>query len=257
MNPDLARLIELERVDREIARLTEEIVMLPQRVAAIEGRLAEVKSRAAALPADIKAQEALRRRLEGEAQGLRQKISKYREQSLEVKTNEQYKALLHEIEFAEKEIRSVEDKILEAMLQAESGEKELRVAKEELKAKTVVVEKETNAARARTAEDQEQMAQWQARRNALRGSLDSAVLLHYDRVLKLRKSAVAEIRDQKCSACHVVLRPQKYNEVRSNQQVLTCDSCGRILFFNEGGAVEAEVTPPHGMAAAPGLGVKS
>jgi len=232
MNPDLAKLIELQQMDREIARLNQEISALPRRVTAIEGKLAEARARAEKLQADLKSQEALRRKLELETQDLRHKISKYRDQSLEVKTNDQYRALMQEIEFAEKEIRSCEDRMLEAMLEIDSAEKELKSVQAELKAQAAVVEREKNDARARTAEDEQQLAEWQTRRDALRAGIDSGALLHYDRLLKLRKFAIAEVRDQKCSACNVVLRPQKYNEARTNQQILTCDSCGRILLYD-------------------------
>ncbi len=76
-----------------------------------------------------------------------QKISKYRDQSLEVKTNEQYKALMHEIQFAEQDIRTNEDKILELMVNAEAREKHVKAAEAELKAETAEIEKEKVQAR--------------------------------------------------------------------------------------------------------------
>ena len=68
----------------------------------------------------IKADEAAKRKHEGTISEVRGKISKYRDQSLDVKTNDQYKALLHEIQFAEKEIAGTEDKILELMVNADA-----------------------------------------------------------------------------------------------------------------------------------------
>ena len=61
--------------------------------------------------------------------------------------------------------------------------------------------------------------------------LNADLLRHYDRVLKFRKSALAEARDHKCSVCQVMLRPQTYNDVRTNEQIIMCDSCQRILYF--------------------------
>ena len=66
----------------------------------------------------------------------------------------------------------------------------------------------------------------------MRAAIDPDALRHYDRVLKLRGSALAEAVDHKCSACQVMLRPQTYNEVRTGTQVVICDSCQRILYFN-------------------------
>ena len=57
-------------------------------------------------------------------------------------------------------------------------------------------------------------------------------LRHYDRVLKLRDSALAPVyEDQMCSACSVRLRPQVFQEVMSNEQFMTCDYCKRILYY--------------------------
>ena len=231
MNPDLEKLIELQRADAEIQRLETEIATLPRRVAEIESKLADARTVVEKAKAAVKANEAGRRKLEGEIQAQQQKISKYRDQSLEVKTNEQYKALLQEISFVEAEIRSCEDKILEFMVDSEAQEKAIRGAEAELKARSAEVEKEQAQARARTAEDQQQLAEWSAKRKGLRAGIGDSALSHYDRVLKLRHTAIAEAREQQCSACHVLLRPQKYVEVCSNEQVLTCDSCGRILFY--------------------------
>ncbi len=57
-------------------------------------------------------------------------------------------------------------------------------------------------------------------------------MAHYDRVMRQRKSALAEARDQKCMACFVMVRPQIWQEIRTNEQIITCNSCGRILYFD-------------------------
>src|SRR5215471_11337505 len=128
MNADLANLIELEKVDREIARLNDEVATLPKRVAAIEEKLAEDKAAVEKAKTAIKTNEAGRRKLEADIQGFQQKIVKYREQSSSVKTNDEYRALMHEVEFTEKQISGSEDKILELMIALEAEEKALKTA---------------------------------------------------------------------------------------------------------------------------------
>src|SRR4029079_11872813 len=88
----------------------------------------------------VKADEGARRKYESAIQDLQGKISKYRDQSLAVKTNDQYKALLHEIQFAEQDIRSNEDKILELMVNSEAREKDVKAAEAEMKAETAEIE---------------------------------------------------------------------------------------------------------------------
>src|SRR5512135_2214614 len=108
MNPELEQLIGLQEADAVIGRLNEEIAALPRRVAAIEAKLAGTRTRLDGVRAALKNGETNRRKHESQIADLRQKISKYRDQSLEVKTNEQYRALMHEIEFAQKDITALE-----------------------------------------------------------------------------------------------------------------------------------------------------
>jgi uncharacterized protein len=247
MLPDIENLLHLQEADREIRRLNEEIAALPKRVAVIEAKLADTKAELEKAKAAIKADEAARRKYETAIQDLQGKISKYRDQSLEVKTNEQYRALLHEIQFAEQEIRSNEDKVLELMVNAEAREKQVKAAEAELKAETAEIEKEKADARQRTAEDETQLTEWNAKRDKLRGGVSPDLLRQYERVSKFRGTGIAEVRDQKCMGCQVMLRPQTYNEVRSGDRIVYCDSCQRVLYFNPANEVAAERTsqPPR------------
>lgn len=232
MHADLEQLIALEKAEKEIARLSEEIAALPKRVTEIEAQLNDSKKRAEEARQALKAQEMKKRSLESDIQSLQQKVSKFRDQSLEVKTNEQYKALMHEIEFAQKQIREHEDTILEGMESAEHLEKSLKTAEAELKGEAIEIEKESAHARSLTAEDEKQLAQWSLRRKELRSGISSPHLLQYDHIFKLRKNAIVEAIGQKCSACFVLLRPQKWNEVKTNAEIQFCDSCGRILYYD-------------------------
>jgi len=232
MLPDIENLLKLQDADKEIRRLRDEVAELPKRVAAIEQKLAGTKAQLEKAQTAVKADEASRRKFDANITELRGKISKYRDQSLDVKTNEQYKALLHEIQFAEKEIAANEDKILELMVNADARDKEVKAAQAELKEETAEIEREKEQARQRTAEDEKLLTEWRGKRDQLRSLIREDLLRHYERVSKFRGSGIAEVRDQKCMACRVMLRPQTYNEVRSGQQAIVCDSCQRILYFN-------------------------
>src|SRR5262249_1416812 len=150
MSPETEHLISLQTTDREIQRLKAEIAELPKRVTTIEQKLAGTKAALEKVRAAIKADDAARKKFENAIADLRARISKYRDQSLDVKTNEQYKALMHEIQFAERDISANEDKILELMVNAESREKEVKAAEAELKAETAEIEQEKNIAREQT-----------------------------------------------------------------------------------------------------------
>src|SRR6266571_2222780 len=242
MPSDVQKLMEVQAADRHILRLKDEIASLPKKVAVIEQKLAGTKAVLDHAKTAIKADEAAKRKYEATIQELQGKISKYRDQSLDVKTNEQYKALLHEIQFSEQEIRANEDKILDLMINAEAREKEVKAAEAELKAEMTEIEQEKADARQRTAEDEKQLAEWNAKREKLRVEVSPDLLRHYERVMKFRGTGLSEVRDHKCMACQMMLRPQTYNEVRSGQQIVTCDSCQRILYFNPANEASIERT---------------
>jgi uncharacterized protein len=244
MLPELQSLIELQKADAEILRLREEIASLPRKVAAIEAKLAGTKAVLEAAKNSVKADDASRRKYETTIQDFQQKISKYRDQMLDVKTNEQYRALQHEIDFSNQEIRSTEDKILDLMVNAEAREKQVKSAEADLKAETAEIEREKKETRERTAEDEKQLAEWNAKRDKFREAVPADLLRHYERVAKFRKTGISEVRDQKCLACQVMLRPQTYNDVRSGTQVVICESCQRLLYFDP--ATEIAIERPSG-----------
>ncbi len=240
MLPDIDKLLELQAADKEIRQLRDEVAALPKRVAAIEQKLAGTKAHLEKVRAAGKNDEANRKKFEANIKDLQGKISKYRDQSLDVKTNDQYKALLHEIQFAEQEIRLNEDRILDVMVNVETREEEIKAAEAELKAETAEIEKEKEEARKVTAEDQKKLSEWNAKRDALRHGISEDVLRHYERVMKFRGTGLAEVRDHKCMGCQVMLRPQIYNEARSGETVMFCESCQRIYYYNPANEVKPE-----------------
>lgn len=241
MQPDLEKLLELQKVDAEVVRLQAEIAALPKRVAEIETKLAVNIAKVEEAKTSAKANEQARRKYEGEIKGLQEKISKYRDQMLAVKTNDEYRALGNQIKFSEENIRDLEDKILDCMIKAEDIDRGIKAAEKDLASERAEVEKEKNEARSRTAQNEQALNNILPKRAQLRAGIDAQILAHYDRVLKARGSALSEVREQICTACRVMLRIQVYADVVAGNQLLTCDSCGRILYCDPSHEGEAAV----------------
>src|ERR1700730_14631320 len=125
------------------------------------------------------------------------------------------------------------------MLNADARDKDVKAAELELKAEMAEIEKEKAAARERTAEDGKLLAEWNGKRSQTRAGVNEDLLRQYERVAKFRGSGLAEVRDQKCMGCQVMLRPQTYNEVR-NGQIVVCESCQRVLYFDPATGVAVE-----------------
>jgi predicted nucleic acid-binding Zn-ribbon protein len=239
MHPDTHLVIQLQSLDQRIGALDKEIAALPKHIAIIEKTLESHLRRLEADRAALSANQKDRKKLEGDIQMHEQKISKLRDQMLGAKTNEQYKAFQHEIEYIEKEIRAAEDRILELMSESEPLDINVKKAEAALKEEKALVEAEQKRARERTAVDQAQIAQLRAERAELAAKLPPATLSSYDRIRKkLNGIAIAEAVAGRCSACQIVLRPQYVQDLRRGDQLMTCEVCGRFLFYNPPAAFE-------------------
>jgi uncharacterized protein len=233
MHPDTHLVIQLQSLDQRATALEKEVAALPKHIAAIEktleGHLRRLEADKAALVANQKE----RKKIEGDIQMNEQKISKLRDQMLGAKTNEQYRAFQHEIEYIEKETRKGEDRILELMSESEPLEGNVKKAEAALKEEKQQVEAEKASARERTAADQAQLDQLHRERNELAAKLPRPILAAYDRIWKKRNGVVvAEAAGGRCSACQITLRPQYFQDLRRGDQVMFCESCGRIVYYN-------------------------
>ena len=152
---------------------------------------------------------------------------------MEAKTNEQYRAFQKEIEFCQKEIRRNEDRILALMEESEPLDQNVKAAQVALAEEKRRVEAEKTQARARTPIDENALSGLNAERQSLVQDLPAPMLAAYERIRAKRGGlAVAEAVDGRCSACHLALRPQFFQDLRAGRGVMFCESCGRILFYN-------------------------
>lgn len=233
MHPDVHLVIQLQSLDQKITTLEKEVAALPKHIAviekALESHLRKLEGDKAALSANQKD----RKNREGEIQLHQQKISKLRDQMLQAKTNEQYKAFQHEIEFIEKEIRQAEDRILELMSESEPLDLNAKKAEKALAEEKKQVEAEKTQARERTAADQTELDALRQQRGQFVSRLPKPALSEYERIRKKwRNTVVAEAVHGRCSACQIVLRPQFLQDLRKGDQLMFCESCGRFLYYN-------------------------
>jgi predicted nucleic acid-binding Zn-ribbon protein len=239
MLPDLKLAIRLQNIDNRLAELSREIAALPVHIAEIEKKLRSHERRLEADRAALTANQKERKQREGDIQMQEQKISKLKDQMLQAKTNEQYRAFQHEIEFCEKEIRKFEDRILELMGESEPLEKNVKAAEASLQDERKQVESEKQTARERTAADQKALAELQAERAEIVKDMTPANYQRYERVRKGRSGiGVAEAIDGRCSVCHMALRPQFFQDLKKGEQVMQCESCSRILYYNPPVSIE-------------------
>jgi predicted nucleic acid-binding Zn-ribbon protein len=239
VHPELKTLIELQQVDQHLSRLRSKINSSPLEIQTLKTQLDEFVHATEERKSRLSANQKERRLLEGDVQEIRSKIARHKDQLYQVKTNDQYRAMLKEIETEEANIRKLEDRILEKMVESEQIENLIREATARLEGEQKRVEAEVGRLESERKEAERERDQAEARRNTLAADLSKEIYGLYERLLKARNGmALAEVRDGFCGGCHVRLRPQAYNDVRTKDMLLTCETCNRIFYYVEP-AVEA------------------
>lgn len=232
MNSDLEKLIRLHHAESRLRQLESELAEIPERRRVLEERVSGERSRLDAARAALEDSQKTRRQLESEVQDLEAKRSRYKSQLMEVKTNKEYTAMLHEIESVEREIRGREDRILEEMERAEALGEDIASEESGFREVEHAARGERGELDAREKQLDQQRQKAAGERDEVASSIPEQPLHLYQRVAKLRGTAVAEARDAMCQTCHLKVRLQMWVELRRNEQLFQCPSCNRILYYD-------------------------
>ena len=253
MHPDLQQLIVLQTHDIEAKRLRDEMTALPKLVAALETKLKAVEGQRALILDLIAKEEVQRRRQESDIKDHQAKIARVRKQMDLATTTVQVTAFDHEIAFAEGEISKIEDAELESMERSEALETQKKLADEAVAAATDTLERERERAAATIASDRTALAAVEQQRAAVRTGIGEEALSLYDRIAKAKGTGLAEGLNQKCMACQMMLRPQRWNDLRDrgdDSTMMTCESCGRLLYYDPArDAPQRKTVPVESIAA--------
>lgn len=226
----LEALLVLQEKDRKIAKLQREIRDIPARKADIDKQLEGAKTKLAAAREALKKVTADLKQLEVEAGVHSEKILKYKQQQMEAKTNDQYRAFLQEIAAAEKHISALEDREIVLMEHIESAKKIIAEREAELKEEEGGVSEEKEMLEERLSEVQEDLNALLADRGRITSTVSPSLLTKYDRLFKNKGDfAVVQAENDHCSGCHMRLPPQVTNDALNPDKLVICNFCGRML----------------------------
>lgn len=236
MQKNLQNLLDLQKVDIRLTDVRARLAKFPKKIADSDARIAEAKASVDASKASQFANVKDRKKYELDVDSWKDRVRKYRDQTSQIKTNEAYRALQHEVELAEQEIAKAEDRLLEQMVASEEYDRRIKAAEAALKE----VEQAERVLRStvegeRTVAEKE-LADWEAERARAIGEIPENLLDHYERIVKKHHGvALAEVRSEKCGACGMIVRPHVIQEMRRAdvEQMFHCETCTRILYLNE------------------------
>lgn len=235
MNATLEHLVVLQAIDLELKQARAELAEAPKRVARAEAALKQAQASLAAAQKSLATEESLRRSLQSDAEDRRTKIARLRKQMDAATSAAQITALEHEITFSEQTISKLEDDELASLERTETAEAEQSAASTAVANTTAGLDAERTRAAETLTRNTAFITGHEAERTSLRAQMDEAALSTYDRIAKGKGTGVSEALDHKCSACQMMVRPQRWNDLTGRdflETLFTCESCGRLLFYD-------------------------
>jgi len=243
MHADLDCLIRLSHIDLFSESARRRIADHPTLVQGLDTRLASATTALEAARAGVVENKAARGAVEKDLAMINGRLSKFKDQLMEVKTNKEYTAMLKEIEAAQTGLRRLEDRLLERMLEADDLAARQKEAEARLADDKGIIAGERAQLEDETTRLERELGEAVASRAKVVSTISAAVLATYETVRARRGAAVAEVKGGYCSACHVRLRPQAANELLRQELLFQCESCQRFLYYGAESAPASSAGP--------------
>ena len=234
MLADLEHLIHLQQLENTAIEARDKIEALPERLNALEAHIAERESTVTNATKGLDEHKTARAALEKDVAEVQGRLNRFKEQLMAVKTNKEYHAMQTEIANAERGLQRLEDRLLEQMLEADVLSGDVRQAEQLLAEERESAGVERRELEQERAALEEKLTALDDERARTADQLAAPTKDLFETLARGRKGvAVVEARDGRCTSCQVRLRPQLFNDVRSNSALIQCESCQRILYFAE------------------------
>jgi len=233
MFPALDSLIRLQHLETQIAEARAAIALHPQRILEADARLSDARAALDAAKKRLADNHDARRALEKDVALYQGRLSKFRDQQSAVKTNREYQALGHEIETAQHDMAAAEERVIERMVEADTVAADVKAAESAFAAQQKQVEAEKRMLADDLASFESALARATQQRADIIKALEPRLVALFEQVARVRKgtAVTTATREGLCAACHVRLRPTVFQHVRTNDEIIQCESCQRILYY--------------------------
>jgi uncharacterized protein len=233
MLDSIEKLLVLQDRDRRIRRMRAELSHIGPERQMLQGRTSDAQNALEAAKNRVKQIESDRKSLELEVETKKQLITRYANQQLETRKNEEYRALAHEIDTCKAEIFKIEDKEIALMEEAEVAHKQVQAGTQAAQAARKLMEDQLAQLATREQNLQKELAGLEANREDLAAAVDELARGRYERLMKSKgENVVVGVQHGVCGGCHMRLPPQLIVQCQAQQELVTCSNCGRILYYS-------------------------
>ena len=234
MHSELEQLLILQDRQQKIRHIQTEIKTLPVERAYLESQLAATAAGVESLKLKGRQVEVERKRLELDVGTRTESISRLKTQQYQTRKNEEFRAIGHEIERYENEIRKLEDQELELMIEAdklrgeiEAADKNARATKESISRQLADLETKSTALEA-------QQKELETERKTLAAQIDDDLLDQFERLFNSKgDAAVVAVEHGVCTGCHMKVTTATASQVKAGKEIVSCENCGRILYLGQ------------------------
>jgi predicted nucleic acid-binding Zn-ribbon protein len=234
MRETLDMLTKLQEIDNTLDQLANSKVDLPGEIERLKKQVQDIEEEIAQGEARLAELDKERRQGELDLETAQDELKKYQQQLYKIKTNREYDAIQAEIDAQKARIAEVEENILNVMTTSEELTETLQERREELQRRRAENLPQWEKLEKEHFSIEDRMAMEQDRRKNLTVRLNKGVLASYERIRSGKNGlAIVAIRKRACGGCFTTLPPQKIQEVRTTAKILTCENCGRILYWDE------------------------
>jgi len=224
-------LYTLQQRDDKIREVESLIKQIPGEITELEverdGKATIIENTKTKLSENVKQRE----KLEKEILLIKEKITKYKDQMGKATTNKEYQGFMAEIKYEENNITSVEEKIIEQMLESDEIMGEIRASEAEYNKIASEYNQKIKDLNTNLNYNKKKLKSQVKEKAELRLTISKDLLKVYDNLMKNRNGkAISYVETEFCGVCHVKIRPQRLNELISTDEMFVCESCGRLLF---------------------------
>jgi predicted nucleic acid-binding Zn-ribbon protein len=229
----IEKLLVLQDRDRRIRRVKGELAHIEPERQMFQARTAGAQIGLDAAKGRVKQIESDRKNLELEVEGKKQLITKYANQQLQTRKNEEYRALTHEIDMCKDDIFKIENREIELMEQAEAAQKEVARATQAAAEARKSMEEQVTQLGAREQNLKKELEELTTNREELAAAVDETSRARYERLVRNKgETVVVGVQHGVCGGCHMRLPAQVLVTCQAQQELVTCTNCGRILYYS-------------------------
>ena len=232
MKEDISVLIALQELDTELSGFDRRIEEKKQELTAREQTIAEKEALADQCREKAAELKQSQRDIKAGSEDAAERIKNRQSKMMQVQTSREHQALLKEIEDAKNTIKDFEEQLLQLMEQAEAEEVKAKELENLCSGERELLAEETATVEKAVEELNDQRSSVQEQRDKLAQNVPSSLIKRYDKLLRKREGlAVVRVIDAVCQGCFMTIPPQKYNDIRLGEEIFSCPTCQRTLYY--------------------------